>query len=231
MLYVDAFAGVKSLLPDVVPFFADPWLARMDEVLHGNDPWQYMDAIVPAALMSGLHGFYFLGWAAAIMSATLAALVMTRLNSLRKQFAWTFLLVWPLLGNVVAAAAMSGGPIFYDLITGQPRFGDLMAHLGATIQDHGELRRLAWSAHLGHVPGHGFAISAFPSLHVAMASMLCLVAFHAGRWWFHAALVLLAVILFCSVLFAWHYAVDGYFSIAATLAIWKAVGWALRRTA
>jgi hypothetical protein len=25
--------------------------------------------------------------------------------------------VWPLLGNIVAAAAMSGGPIFYDLIT------------------------------------------------------------------------------------------------------------------
>jgi hypothetical protein len=231
MLYVDIFAGVKSLLPDIVPFFADPWLAHLDATLHGGDPWRHTSAIVPSAVMPVLHGFYFLGWAAAIMSATLAALMLGKLRHLRSQFAWTFLIVWPLLGNVVAAAAMSGGPIFYDLITGQPRFDALMAHLGAAIQDHGELRRLAWSAHLGQVRGQGFAISAFPSLHVAMVSLLMLLAFHVGKWWYRGALVLLGVILLSSVHFAWHYAVDGYFSIAATVGVWKAVGWALRRSA
>jgi hypothetical protein len=38
-----------------------------------------------------------------------------------------------------------------------------------------------------------------------------------------------AVILFGSVHLGWHYAVDGYFSIIATVAIWKIVGWALSR--
>jgi hypothetical protein len=57
------------------------------------------------------------------------------------------------------------------------------------------------------------------------------VAFHAGRRWFCGALLLLAIILAGSVQLGWHYALDGYFSIAATAGIWKAVGWALRRTA
>jgi len=126
---------------------------------------------------------------------------------------------------------MSGGPIFYDLITGKPEFNALMAHLGSAMHDYGELRRMAWSAHLGQIPTHGFAISAFPSLHVAMATLLALQAYHAGRRWFYAALALVAVILLGSVQLGWHYAVDGYFSIAATLLVWRAVGWALRRTA
>jgi hypothetical protein len=231
MLYVDVFAGVKSLLPDMVPFFADPWLAHLDEMVHGHAPWKYVHALVPSAALPFLQGFYFLAWAVAVMFTTLAAVLAPRLRPLRAQFAWTFLVVWPLLGNIVAAAAMSGGPIFYDLITGEPSFNHLMVHLGSAIQDHSEVRRMAWSAHLGQVPSHGFAISAFPSLHVAMATLLALVAFHAGRRWFCGALLLLAIILAGSVQLGWHYALDGYFSIAATAGIWKAVGWALRRTA
>jgi hypothetical protein len=231
MLYVDAFAGVKSLLPDIVPFFADPWLARLDEVLHGEDPWAYVSSIIPDAVTPFLHAFYFIGWGIAVMCATFAALTTPRLQHLRAQYAWTFLIVWPLLGNIVAAAAMSGGPIFYDLITGKPEFHALMAHLGSAMHDYDELRRTAWSAHLGEIPTHGFAISAFPSLHVAMATLLALQAFHAGRRWFFAALALLAVILLGSVQLGWHYAVDGYFSIAATLLVWRSVGWVLRRTA
>lgn len=45
-----------------------------------------------------------------------------------------------------------------------------------------------------------------------------------GGWVKWAGIANCALILFGSVLLGWHYAIDGYFSIAATIVIWKIVG-------
>src|SRR5205085_2501146 len=54
-----------------------------------------------------------------------------RFSELRAQYLWTYLLMWPLLGNIVAGAVMSAGPIYYGLVTGdQSRFAGLVSYLG-----------------------------------------------------------------------------------------------------
>ena len=57
--------------------------------------------------------------------------------------------------------------------------------------------------------------------------MFVLLARRAHRWLMVAAIAFCAVVLFGSVHLGWHYAVDGYFSIAATVVIWKIVGYVL----
>jgi hypothetical protein len=226
---VSVFTGAKSMLTDIVPFYADPFLMELDAALHGGHAWSLTNAIVPKAILGPLQLFYLLGWSTALLASMLAAVLLERFERVRSQFVWTFLVVWPLLGNVIAAAGMSGGPIFYDLITGDTRsFAEQLTYL-SHVPGHGAAREIGWSAHLGNMPGTGIAISAFPSMHVAMATLILLLSYHAGRRCFLVALVFTAVILISSVQFGWHYAVDGYFSIVGTLMIWKAVGWMLRR--
>ena len=69
----------------------------------------------------------------------------------------------------------------------------------------------------------GAAISAFPSMHVAVATIWAI--YMTERSWFFApvAIGFAVTILFLSVYTGWHYAVDGYVSIAVILAIYAAV--------
>jgi len=228
-VFVSAFTGAKSMLTDIVPFYADPFFMELDVALHGGHAWLLTNALIPRAILGPFEGFYFVGWSSALMASILAAVLLTRFEHVRSQFVWTYLIVWPLFGNVIAAAGMSGGPIFYDLITGDTKtFAEQMAYL-SHLPDHVTGREIGWSAHMGNMPGSGIAISAFPSLHVAMATLVALLSYHAGRWCFLVGLVFAAAILIGSVQFGWHYAVDGYFSIVATVVIWKVVGAALKR--
>lgn len=222
------FAIVKGMMIDVVPFFADPFLLRLDEMLHGQDPWFYTRAVMPVILLPALETLYFAGWSIALSVTLLAAVLMTRLEAVRNQYVWSFMITWVLLGNVVAMASMSAGPLFYDMVTTDGHFGEMLSHLIQYAQYHELARDIAWQAHMGKLPGSGIAISAFPSLHVAQATLIVLVARRVHRWAYWAAFAFLALILFGSVHLGWHYAVDGYFAIAATVLIWKVVGYISR---
>jgi hypothetical protein len=229
-VFMAVFAEIKSMLTDVVPFYADPFFARLDQVLHGGqDPWRLASALMPPQFLSELMGIYYIGWSAAVILSTLLALLATRLEAVRAQFVWTFLIAWPLLGNVFAAAGMSGGPILFDLVTGQHRFEELRTYLAVHTPHIETARMVLWHSYTGETLGSGIAISAFPSLHVAKATLLVLLAAKVNRCALAAALLFCAAIVFGSVQLGWHYAVDGYFSIVATVVIWKVVGAALKR--
>lgn len=63
----------------------------------------------------------------------------------------------------------------------------------------------------------GLGISAFPSMHVAIAALTALYLTERSRWLAPVGVVFLGVIFFMSVYTGYHYALDGYFSIAAVL--------------
>jgi hypothetical protein len=228
MVFMGVFSSMKQMLTNIVPFYADPLLAHAGRLLHGTDPWRIAHAIVPDRLMPALEWVYLWAWGPALGSATWAALYFRRFRRLRAQYVWTYLLVWTLLGTVLAGAFMSAGPVFYREVTGDAYYADLLQWLAHTTRHEEWGRAFLWRSYRGLNTGIvGAGISAFPSMHVASATLCALVAASAGRAWRWLGVVYCAVILLCSFTLAWHYALDGYVSILATGAIWKAVGWAL----
>lgn len=228
-VFAGTFVSIKTMLTDVLPFYADPFLASLDRLIHGQDVWRYTAAIFPRGLVTPLGAMYFLGWTVAGWGAVLAVLFIPRLQRLRSQYIWTFMLTWALLGSLVAGAVISAGPIFYNHVTGDEHFEPLATYLSEASPMLAWGRAFLWRSHLGVEGVTGAAISAFPSMHLAQATLIALLAKQINRWAFAGALVFLAVIQFGSVHLGWHYAVDGYFSIIATILIWKVVGATLAR--
>lgn len=227
-LHWGAFTSAKSMLPNVASFAWDPQLAALDAALHGGDPWRYVRFLDP---FTGLvRTAYGSTWFSLIITFTLIACFVR--PKVRDQFLWSFLLAWPLLGNLMAGLFLSGGPVFYERLHGDPRFADLNAHLAANPRigkvDF-DYDAILWTGYTEDKAGFGTGISAFPSMHLSIATLLFLAAWKTDR---RAGIVMLAYLVFIqlgSVHTGWHYAIDGYASILLTLGLWKAVGWALAR--
>jgi hypothetical protein len=168
------------------------------------------------------------GWMIAV--CTLPAMVgaSRRLAPLRLRFFLTYLFCWIVLGNVVAGLFMSAGPVYYGQVTGDTaRFADQLGYLSFSdglLHSSYELQRTLWMLHERGRTELGTGISAFPSVHVAMATLFALTGCAINRWAGIAGLIFLAVILTGSVHLAWHYAIDGYASMIAVAAVWFTLG-------
>jgi hypothetical protein len=170
--------------------------------------------------MPALEMIYFGVWNLLLPGSVLAVLLAPNLRDVRTRYLWTFLLTWVLLGNVLAGMVMSAGPVYYQHVTGEARFAGLINYL-VRYSAAQEWRVFLWQS---LTSGGGTGVSAFPSMHLANATMFLLLAARINRPLALAAGIFVAVILLGSVHLGWHYAVDGYFSIAATMLIWLGVG-------
>lgn len=225
-LFFGAFTFFKSALPLVQPFYADVPLADLDAWLHGGvDPWRWLHPLLGHhAITRALEWIYSPVWVLLLFAVPLLICSARRYAHLRRRFLLTLMGCWVVLGNLVALAAMSGGPIFYAKLTGDAaRYADLLAYLEfsrpLSVSALGYSDYL-WAWYERGVPGIGSGISAFPSIHVAMATLFCLVlrAIRPAATWIGIAF--LCLILATSVHLAWHYAIDGYASMLGTLLIW-----------
>jgi hypothetical protein len=229
-VFLGVFTSLKTMLPDIVPYYADPLLARADGWLHGADPWRYTAAVLPSQFTPMLERVYFGLWAVLLSGCLLAVLLVPRLRPRRAQYVWTFLWIYPVLGNLFAGAMMSGGPVYYERLTGGHRFDGLMQLLAQHSIGRDWVVAL-WNGYVSGTVGVGSGISAFPSMHLANATMYVLLAGCAHRRLLWVAVPFGAIMMFGSVRLGWHYAIDGYFAIAATVLIWNIVGWRVRRNA
>lgn len=229
-LFFLTFTMVKTSLPHAVPFWADPPLAALDRALHfGTDPYVLTHAvggwIPPGAAMVLYMGVW-------LVPAMYLPVILVLFDADRDRVGRFLLLYgvgWALLGSVLALAGMSAGPVFYDQLMGGSRFAGLDAALatsGIAASTVGEVQRFLWEVHASGTQGVGSGISAFPSVHVGMACVVSLYLYERARWLAPLALAVVAAFQFLSVHLGWHYAVDGYASIAVILATWA---WARRR--
>jgi hypothetical protein len=224
--------STKTMLPHAGGFLHDRTFADIDHAIHGVDPWLLLRWMDPYTGV--LQLLYTPSWLFCFVALTFAATLSPRLAPLKSQYLWTMLICVVVLGQVSALAGISAGPLFYQEVTGDPRFAGLVQHdelfrhmTGSAVR----VRDLLWHSFKSASPGLVSGISAFPSMHVSLATLFFLFArrIHpalGAAFGGYAMLILLS-----SVHLGWHYAVDGYVSILATAAIWAAVGWALRRRA
>lgn len=234
-LFGATYTNLKVLTPAIVPFCWDADFAAWDRWLHGGyDPWQILQPLLGhpyvTSLINAVYNFWFL-LAYAVISWQI---VSTERPRLRMQYLLTFVLVWAVIGNVVATILSSAGPVYYGRVTGLPDpYAPLMSYLqhASTVAAVPalEMQEILWKLYKAHGLAIGSGISAMPSLHVAIATSIVLLARRIDRGMAIGATVFAAFILIGSVHLGWHYAIDGYVSIIGTVLIWCGVGWLLDR--
>lgn len=225
------FAVWKSAIPRFHPGF--PWDARLEQLevwIHGDHPDRLL-----APLFGSPESVLFLDRVYHTWFYMLFALVIWQAwegdHRRLRQFWMSFALVWIVLGIIVATGFASAGPIYAGLDRGSASYDDLLGRLQAA----GALTPLfvhmsAWALwEAVRAPGIsvGDGISAFPSLHVAIACLATFTVWRVNPWlaWIAGSYTML--ILVGSIMLGWHYALDGEAVILATAAIWIVAGrWA-----
>jgi len=227
--FMGAFTTVKTLLPQVQPFWADGAMAALDRAIHlGEDPWRLLQPWIDSPIVIRfIEWCYSPIWLA--VTSVLPAWMAICCDDLRlrRRFLLTFLLAWIVNGTVLAGLFISGGPAFYEPITGDAaRFAPLLAWLGAVggpFSAAAQQQQL-WAVYVASSPTVGAGVSAFPSLHVTMAVLAALGGWSISRTLGRLLTAYAVIILIGSVGLGWHYAIDGYAAIASTIALWWLAG-------
>jgi hypothetical protein len=217
-----AFWTIKFEIPRFVPFYADRVLADIDQFIHFGDPWRWVHSFMPAEAMRPMLLVYFPGWLAEFF-ACIALAAFHPNDGLRTRYLLTFTAAYVGLGNVLAAAGASVGPVFYQRFLGDGRFDGLITALKENQDSayHFLVADRLYAAYVSGAQGIFAGISAMPSIHVAVVTLNALFLMQINRWLGAAACLFAALIMLGSVYFGWHYAIDGYVSIAAVLAFWR----------
>jgi hypothetical protein len=235
MVLMGTFTSVKNMLPEISGYVWDTDLANIGRfIFAGHDSWTYFTpVVVRLGLLGALEFLYVTGWMVALgLIPALVALVPS-LAPIRVRFFLTYILCWALLGNLIALLGMSAGPVYFGEVTGNyTRYGQLVqllaANSGSTWSAY-DIQRSLWVVYERGMSSLGSGISAFPSLHVAMATLWAITGFQRSRLLGFIGVAFLCLILVASVALGWHYAIDGLAAIVMVLLLWAGVGWVLAR--
>jgi hypothetical protein len=229
---------LKKVMSSLKPFAWDSKLLAADKWLHfGVDPWRITHGLFASDFAAYVINFNYHVWFAVVFGFLVWGVLGRKNEQLRAQYLLSAMAVWVISGNLLAIYFSSAGPCFFHhLGQGDPHyFQPLMQrldHSHASLLVHGwslglpavPLQHTIWNDYItsGNMLGGG--ISAFPSMHVAMAVSVALVASRLNRWLGAAAWVFALFIQIGSVHLGWHYAVDGYASTLLATLFWKLSG-------
>jgi hypothetical protein len=234
-LLCSSFILLKTAIPLVVPFWADPMLAAWDRALFGGvDGYVLAHDFAPWFEAEWAALLYMPVWAITMILFPTFVVLVERDRARKLRYLRLYVLCWVALGLITAALFSSAGPIYYEQVTDEPGFSELRARMAAVGFDQTAVRALQdglWSAYEADDGQQlrGSGISAFPSMHVAVATLWACYLAERFRWLAPLGVAYAAVILFLSVFTGWHYAVDGIASALAVIAA-CAVPVVMRRT-
>lgn len=213
VLFLGSFTTFKTLMPALWGGFPyDRIQASLDATLHGGiDPGPFLIGHLDnPLLLEALQWNYSAAWSA--LTFTPIFFIALQASHLRLRYCLSFVLMWTILGNVLACAFLSAGPAFHAQVTGDAiRFGAQMHALEGSVSS--AFQAYLWDIYHRNVIGLGTGISAFPSVHVGAAMMNALFLRDVNRVAGLFGFLYVAVVMVSSVLFGWHYAIDGYVSI------------------
>ena len=235
IVFISAVGVLKGAIAILSPFAWDQALAHADRALHfGRAPDEWLWFVVQSPFAVRILNIAYNFWFVVLVATVFTACITREDTRLRHQFLMSFLLAWILGGFFLAMGLSSAGPCFYERLGLGSDFHPLMQALAAAdrVNPIWALRtqNLLWSGYIGETSG-SIGISAFPSLHVAMAVLFALYATRRSRlagvlMWAFAVIIMVG-----SVVLGWHYALDGYAGALVSLTIWKACGYFLARFA
>jgi PAP2 superfamily len=224
ILFNKGMLELKPMIPLIKPFAYDQALVQWDRALHfGFDPWVLLHPIfgndIATLALSIAYNMWFLAMFGTFMWFGFAR----HISVLRTQFFFAYMMSWWIGGGILATLFSSAGPVYYGNIGLSPNpyeplfafLNDVNTRLPIWTLD---TQNMLWNGYLGKADPIG--ISAFPSMHNAMALLFALVTWKLNRKMGIAFAVFAGLILVGSVHLGWHYAVDGYGAYAITLLFW-----------
>jgi hypothetical protein len=225
-----AYRDWKTAIPSLVPFYLDGPLEAADRWLHGGRaPWEWLHGWLGRPdrthVVDGLYVFWFEAKLAVVLW-----MAFSRRRWLRARFFIAYILVYVVLGHLAALAFSSAGPPYFaEVVAGAADpFRPLLDYLWALHDEYylyaADIQGTVWAGYLGQYDGPVSGVSAFPSVHVAVATIYVFLGFAVHRVLGVAFLAFLGATLIGSVHLGWHYALDGYASIAAVWALWWVAG-------
>lgn len=222
------FQSMKHMIPDLQPFAFDEQFAALDKAVHfGRYPHELLQPLTRFPVVTFGINFAYNIWMF-VMFGFLSWQIFDRSDpQSRMQFLIAFVLAWGLIGTLAATLLSSAGPVYFDQVTGLAGpYGDLMGGLEAANEYYPiwalRAQDYLWQLYEAREAGVGAGISAMPSMHVAIAVLLYLIARRRNLWAGRAAGAFALIIMVGSVHLGWHYAIDGYVGALMMVVIWKA---------
>jgi hypothetical protein len=234
-LLAGSFSVVKAAIPLMNPFSWDLRLEQWDRWLHGGiAPWELLQPLLGHPLASQMINLGYNAWFFLLWFSWFWQFFTLRNPQLRMRFLLSVQMAWILVGNVLAMVFSSAGPCYFGrMVEGPDPYAPLMTYLHQASESHRlwalGTQQTLWDGYsLGQL-NLGAGISAMPSMHVAIATLLALLGWQTSRRLGILLTVFVGLIMVGSVHLGWHYALDGYVSVLCALLIWWASGWIVRR--
>lgn len=232
-----AFAVLKSSIALLNPFSWDIAFRDWDKALHfGRLPHEWLGAITGSPFVILALNFAYNLWFFIIF--LYLYIFASRYGTTKEglQFYNAFFSSWIVIGFLTATYFSSAGPCYFDRLGLGGDYNGLMAQLHQANENYSiwalTTQDMLWDGQEGIREGR-LGISAFPSMHVAMATIMALASSSVSRRWGIIAWIYAAIIMLGSVVLGWHYAVDGYASFGLVLGLWwisgKLANWTMAR--
>jgi hypothetical protein len=216
----------KSTIPHIIPFTYDAMFAEWDRLMFaGYYPHEVFSFLydIPAVMFIIEINYKLWLWVFSFSIGFCAYNISgTRLS---RVYILTCVLCWYFAGNVIALISSSAGPPFFEL-------HNLDIYNGALAQLRDSFPGFRSPAHrvqelllTTYRDADISLISAFPSLHVTIATAVYLLSRQLGKRIKLYGTIFFALVVLGSFVLLWHYAVDAVAGIIIALICWKVANW------